>query len=152
MHFTVPGVQNQKWALRWGREKEKTLEKKNNLKTKKVTTSTEPWKPKKHKIWGLSKNYLNHSQHTRLVHRQRHRQASVCNTGPAQASAAPSRLAWLLKVAPHQLNSTKIHCNRTSSSSCKNQNQQISLRGRHSVNDDWIDHDEAVTIKTKRAS
>lgn len=35
MHFTVPGVQNQKCALRWGREKEKTLEKK-NLKTKKT--------------------------------------------------------------------------------------------------------------------
>lgn len=151
MHFTVPGVQNQKCALRWGREKEKTLEKKIS-KQKRHDKHWAMKAKKKYKIWGLSKNYLNHSQHTRLVHRQRHRQASVCNTGPAQASAAPSRLAWLLKVAPHQLNSTKIHCNRTSSSSCKNQNQQISLRGRHSVNDDWIDHDEAVTIKTKRAS
>lgn len=63
-------------------------------------------------IWARSrgiKNYLNHPQHTRLEHRQRHRQASVWNTGPATASAAQSRPAWLT-LANHQLKSTKIHC------------------------------------------
>lgn len=107
---------------------------KKNLQIKNMI-QTEPWQPKMQNP-RIVKNYLNHSQHTRLVHRQRHHQALVWNTGPAQASTAPSRLAWL-KLAHHQLNSTKIHRNPTSSSSCKNQNQHISTWRWQSASSDW---------------
>lgn len=46
MHFTVPGVQNQKCALRWGREKEKTLEKSQNKKKTRQALSHESQKYK----------------------------------------------------------------------------------------------------------